>query len=284
MRPLLIIFNYFEMEILFGILFLILFIFLEISIYKKVGKFYALAMMFSLFSISYHTLWLSVALVPTIVIMMIASIIVIEKYDEIKDYNMFFFIIGSLTCFLGWMNFQFVTLAIPLMFYYLKKKDNNYTLKEFFRLCFMWGIGFGITWFSKWIITDLLYNTGSIKDALNQIFYRAGTDLYQYGKINAISTVLINLLYIIIQLIVQYIILYLDLIFNKRSRNKNLNKKEIIIYILTALIPFATCVLFKNHSYLHARNFVYRNFIILIFNIFIIYYKIYVDKKENCSN
>ena len=281
LRPLLILFDYFQIEILCGILFLILFIFLEKVIYEKVGKFYAIAMMFSLFSISYHTLWLSIALVPTIVIMVIATIIVITKYEKFKDFSIFFFIIGSITNFFGWMNFQFNTLTIPLIFYYLKKNDNKFSCKELFKLCFMWGLGFGLTWVSKWIITDIVCNTGAIKDAIIQVIYRAGKNAYEYGNISAISSLIINIVYILIPVFIEYAILLFDYMFNNRQI-LTVNKKEINIYILITLIPFIICILFKNHSYLHARSFVYRNFIIVVFNIFVIYYKRFIDsdKKE----
>lgn len=263
-----------------GILFLVLFIWFEKVIYQKVGKYYALAMMFSLFCISYHTLWLSVALVPTIVIMILSSIFVIKRHEKIKDYNVFFFIIGSITCFFGWMNFQFITLTMPLMFYYLVKKDNAYTFKEFLGICIAWGMGFGITWISKWVITDVLYNTGAIKDALNQIFYRAGTDIYQKQEVSALSSILINFLHILIQLMIQGMILVMDFCIKNRKINKDLNKKEILIYIMVMLIPFVACAVFKNHSFLHARSFVYRNFIIMLFNIFIIYHKAFLENKK----
>lgn len=278
LRPLLVVFDYFQMEILFGIIFLILFIILEKVIYKDLGKFYALAMMFSLFSISYQTLWLSLALVPTIIIMMIASIIVIIKYDKIKDFGIFFLIIGSVTNFFGWMNFQFNTLTIPLMLFYLKKKDNNYSFKEFFKLCFMWGLGFGLTWIAKWGIADTLYNTNTIRDGILQCIYRTGESVYEYGNANAALSLVTNILCIIIPILIQYFILVTDRMFKNREVQK-VNKKEMVIYLLILSIPFLTCILFKNHSYLHARSFVYRNFIILVFNIFVIYHKKFLEKS-----
>ncbi len=284
LRPLLIIFDYFQIEILSGIIFLVLFIILEKVIYEKIGKFFALAMMFSLFSISYHTLWLSIALVPTMIIMMLATIIVITKYEKIKDFGVFFFIIGSITNFFGWMNFQFNTLTIPLMFFYLKKKDDNFSFKEFFKMCFMWGLGFGITWVSKWVITDILYDTNTIKNGIMQVIYRAGENTYEYGNVNAIKSLVTNLVYILIPIFIQYLILIFDNMFKFRKPLKT-NKKEIIIYVLILLIPFITCILFKNHSYLHARSFVHRNFIILVFNIFVLYYKKFIDNgKKEASN
>ena len=56
-----------------------------------------------------------------------------------------------------------------------QKNDNKLKCKDYIKIIvkasFVWIIGYGITWLSKWIIYDVIYNEGLIKSAISQVRY-----------------------------------------------------------------------------------------------------------------
>jgi len=129
LRPLLIFFSYHQISILNGIVFIILLVYLEILINKKLGKKIAILNFFLINSIGYFYLWKSISLVPTIIIMMIFSIIILK--DKFKDVYLLFLINGSLMAYFTWFNFNVLALGLPLIFYYLLKPINNVIAQDF---------------------------------------------------------------------------------------------------------------------------------------------------------
>ena len=130
----------------------------------------------------------------------------------------------------------------------------------------LWGIGYGVTWFTKWALTDLIFEKNIISTALKQVLYRSnGHKTYTLLKvINA------NMIYIISQLLVNIIITIIsiklyEIIKMKETEKTSITNKQILItvlpFILISIMPFIWYALLQNHSYYHAF-FTYRNLIL----------------------
>ena len=274
LRPLLLIANLGEIRISFTIVLFLLFMAFAYLIYKKINLTVAAIFTMGLASVEYFYLGFSMQGIFVFLITMIASIILLDKNGKIKNLNIFFFVIGMLTNFFDLLTVPMVTYAIPMILYFLlKQKEEKVTVKnvliDIIKYGMFWGIGYGLTWFTKWILVDLIYNKNIIKTAINQVLYRStGTNEifikeaieknFEYEKKFFPITTVITFVIIDIQLAVGKL----------KIKTNKLDIKEYLIkilpYIIIGVVPIIWYSILKDHSYKHAF-FTYRN--ILVANI-----------------
>ena len=295
LRPLLVLFNINQIRMILTILLVALAIILSFLIGKKINFITAMTFLMGLLGVEYFYLGFSLQGIFVFIIMMISSIIILLRYKKIKSFGLLFFITGILTNFFDFLTVPIVTLIIPLIIYFLlKQKEEILNLKivfkELFFLTFAWGIGYGITWFTKWILVDLFFNKNMISVAINQVLYRSTekTSMTTYNVFNVIEE---NLDYIIVPFFISvfctFLIINLKILFNNYSLVKpNVNQllNRILPYVIILLVPFCWYALLQNHSYYHAF-FTYRNLIIvnISFNIIIIeiFLSFFKEEKNN---
>lgn len=274
LRPLLLIVNLEQIRIIFTILLFLLFIIFASLIYKKINFTVSAIFTMGLISIEYFYLGFSMQGIFVFLITMIASIILLAKNGKIKNLNIFFFVTGMLTNFFDFLTVPIVTYAIPMILYFLlKQKEEKATVKNvlinIIKYGMLWGIGYGLTWITKWILVDFIYNKDIIKTAINQVLYRStGTNEifikevieknFEYERKFFPITTAITFVIIDIQLAVGKLKIKTD----KLSIKEYLIK--ILPYIIIGVMPIIWYSILKDHSYKHAF-FTYRN--ILITNI-----------------
>lgn len=271
LRPLLVMFNLTQIRTILTCILIILFIFFIILLYKKSDIVTAIIFSTCLLGIEYFYLGFSMQGIFIFLIMMIASIIILCKYSKIKSYGMFFFIIGMLTNFFDFLTVPVLTYAIPMIILFTIKytKENfeiKLILKKILVLGIAWSVGYGLTWTSKWLLTDLIFGRNMFFTALKQVFYRsAGTE-----KINIFNVINQNINYMYVSFFISIFFTVLTILIkiwieNKKIKFKEQNTKDtydiIFIYLLIGIIPFAWYALLRNHSYYHAF-FTYRNLLV----------------------
>lgn len=273
LRPLLVIFNISQLRIVLTIILIILSIILAVCISKKTNKIVAIIFMLGLWSAEYFYLGFSLQGIFVFLIAVIGSIVLTIRCERIKHMGVLFFVTGMLTNFFDFLTVPLVTLAMPLIIYItlIKKENANISLKQqvvtIIKYTTLWGIGYGLTWLTKWILVDLIYNKNMIKTAVAQVMYRSvGTQ-----KISALYVIKQNYNYIasnfIISIIITFTCINIGTILNGSNIIKSVDLKAILIRIIPYLIimcmPFAWYFILKNHSYYHAF-FTYRNLAILV--------------------
>lgn len=277
LRPLFLLFNITQLRVILTILLILLAVILFILISKKIDVITAIIFLLSLFSVEYFYLGFSLQGIFVFLIAVIVSIILIKRYDKIKNYGLLFFLIGMLTNFFDFLTVPLVTLAMPLTIYFLLKQRNisfRAQIIEFIKLSIIWGVGYILTWFTKWLLVDVIYNKNMISIAIKQILYRSiGNE-----PINLLAIILLNINYIAVTfnislfVMVGITIVRRILIINKKSNNmlKQVDLKNILLiifpYILIAIMPFIWYILLRNHSWYHAF-FSYRNLFLTVLGI-----------------
>lgn len=271
LRPLLVMFNLTQIRIILTCILIVLFIIFIIFLYKKSDIVTAIIFSTCLLGIEYFYLGFSMQGIFIFLIMMIASIIILDKYSKIKSYGMFFFIIGMLTNFFDFLTVPVLTYAIPMIILFIIKytKENfeiKLILKEILVLGIAWSVGYGLTWASKWLLTDFIFGRKMFFTALKQVFYRsAGTE-----KINIFNVINQNINYIYVSFFISIFFTVLTVLIKIWIENKKIKFKEqnikntydiIFIYLLIGIIPIVWYALLRNHSYYHAF-FTYRNLLI----------------------
>lgn len=274
LRPLLLIFSYEQINILIFVLVMILLFLNFYYIKNKIGLKVAIGFALSYVLVDGLFITMSLNEVTCFIISLISCLYILIQYDKIKDINKVFFVIGALTNFFDLLTNPIVTYGMPIIIYMLiKSSKENLKFKEILKLYFttsiMWGLGYGLTWATKWIITDLILDRGIIKNALEQISYRTSGESY------SIKILIKKLLkYFSKTIVIVTGIITVILCFNiKNIKNlkhiKILNVlKSMIPFIIAIFIPIVWYIVLLNHSCVHAF-FTYRNLIVSIFAIFV---------------
>ena len=171
-----------------------------------------------------------------------------------------FFIVGSFTSFVDLFTTPLITLGIPLLVYFLLKQKNEETsgkkqVLELIKLSVLWGIGYGLTWFAKWAIVDIIYQRGIIKDAIEQILFRTvstnndplltDTQLQKQYIAYYLGDYLDKAL---LAIIVVFIVIT---IIKNRKKKIKINVVNIIPFIIIMLYPIIWYFAVKQHTLKH---------------------------------
>ena len=270
-RPLFLFFNLTQLRIVLLIILVVLAIYLLYLITKKLNGIIAVIFFCSMIWSEYFFLCFSLQGIFVFLIAMISSIVILERDSKIINFGLGFFIIGMLTNFFDFLTVPLITLFLPLILYFLlkQKTETNQTIKsilvKMIQLSMLWGIGYVLTWGTKWILFDICFNRDLIKVALQQVFYRSAQD----ANITWLHSIISNLQYwkngMICSIIISVIAFNIQIIRKKITLNQNYPLKEIFIqsflYIIIGLIPIVWYAIIANHSYYHAF-FTYRNLMI----------------------
>lgn len=274
---------------LFG-LFLAFFIILLKLLKEELGYGVAIIFGFALIIEDYFFVSYSLESAPIFITMMISSIILLIKLPNIKDFYLYLFIVACISNFVDFLTVPLITLAIPLYIYLLyKQKNSDLTLKEsiitIIKSSIAWGCGYAITWISKWVLFDIIFNKNLISSAISQVVYRSVTDnpltSYTIGFV-LFNFILKNIMHIIFFLILGSLVLIIlglrhyKIKFMFKEFPKYL--KGIVPYIIISIFPFVWYTVLMNHTTLHT-HFVYRHMLIFLLGILICLIKIIKDVR-----
>ena len=290
LRTLLIFFNISEIRIILLIVFIFLFIWLLKLIKDKIGLLETGIFAISLILYSYFLVSYSLESAPVFLVMMISSILLLKRIDKIKNLYLFIFITACITNYVDYLTVPLITLAIPLILYitYKQKESSDLQCKDFIKIIIksslIWILGYGFTWFSKWIIYDILYNENIIYTAISQVIYRTENSVsYKTAKISDVigSFVLNNIIYCVI---IGNFCLFLFLLNMGKYKIKLQNKKDYfnmsLPILLISLMPIVWYIVLSNHTIIHTR-FTYRHMLIFMICILIAWKNMCVIEKKN---
>lgn len=281
LRPLLLLFNIFEIRMIIVVFMLALYVYLIYLLKKKIGKNTACIFAYVLLIMGYFTQIYSIQVAPVLIVTMISSILLlirIEKYD-FHQFNLHIFITASIANFVDYLTVPILSAGIPILIFYLYQRKSMDLEKEHLRYIkqiiiqsLVWMAGYGLTWMSKWILYGVLYHSNGILSAFTQIMYRT------YGEKDGFD----EYIYLFFQFLFLYlsaaIFLYLFgiLFFQEQTnqkmklRKKRKSKKSFqhIIHeefplLIIGCMPIAWTVILFNHTMLHGM-FTYMGYVILL--------------------
>ena len=248
LRPLLIFMDYSKIRILLTLILAVLSIFVTTFIAENKNKTIAAFYFISLIFIEYFYIGLNLMNSITFLIMMIASLVLVKRFEKIKDFPMFFFIIGMCVGFFCLLDTPLLTLLGPVSLYFVFKDEKGKDdIKDLIKYSLFWGIGYALTWVAKWVLMDLLYDRSLVMTGLGQVLYRSvgGTNVLQ--PILAICLNLLSMaipLMIVVLIIDYYFIMYHDNITKEK-------RKKYRIFLIIGVIPLIWYIVLSNHSAYH---------------------------------
>lgn len=292
LRPLLFLFNYEGVRVVLFILTLIAVISMVILIIKKINITSGIIYAIGLLSISIFIVTRSINEILIFLVAFISSIILLLLKDKIKHVGIFFFIVGSVSSFIDLFTAPLVTLGLTAITYFLilQKDEENITVKkyilELLKIGISWALGYGITWVSKWIIVQLLYNRPIITQAIEQMMFRSDVPQYKgMDLFTPLDVIKRNLDYLsgpVVMALVAIVAIYIIVMLIKNFKNEiniKQNLKDCIPYAVIFFLPLAWYVVIKQHSYTHV-NFTYRLLVISIICVLIIATKVFSNRES----
>lgn len=176
LKPLLLLTSFNTIRLLNSALQLIAIGFVIMSLCKRnaypIAKAFVISLPFLFFVSTYASLSLSICLY----LMTVALLFQLRWADwlnEKKLYGEFFLLVGMATSFFDLLTYPLITLAYPLCVYlYFHGSDLLNSFKKIIKNSAEWFMGYIGMWAAKWLLTDLLTDSTTIKDAIDTILTR----------------------------------------------------------------------------------------------------------------
>lgn len=291
LRPLLALFDYNAIRIVLAIITLICVTTMLVLLYKKVNLISSVIFLIGLLSVCIWIVTQSINESLIFLVALISSIILLLRYKKIKHIGIFFFIVGSVSSFIDLLTAPIVTLGITAIIYFLllqqEEKDVKIYIKKLVEVIITWGLGYGLTWATKWLIVELCFeNRPMISQVITQVLFRSKIPVRNgVAIINRWIVVKRNLQFLSMPVIVTIItigfVLAIALMIKNRNREIEFkeNFKKCISYMIIFFLPIIWFVSVTQHSYTHAF-FVYRTLVMSIISLLLIIYKMFEGKKE----
>ncbi len=209
-------------------------------------------------------IWLSFAMCVSWNITLTAVLVELLFYDKLEEKNWreeFFLIIGILTAYMDFLTYPIVTVGIPLCIYVVEKAKEEIPclvrLKQVFWMGCSWVVGYIGMWGMKWVVAELTYRTGTLREAVWSVIYRTTPlDGYQSASSGIFRTwdsVLMQyqsaaygVLFVLIA--AAAILSVVICLIKARSMSWGIS---IICLGMIALLPFVWLVLTQNHTAIH---------------------------------
>lgn len=215
--------------------------------YPRAGLWKTIALMLSWVLVNGFVTQFSLQFFPVWAITLIASILIIRFNDKSQDLGILMFIIGAVTCYFDLLTTPLLSLGWPLVVWLSLQDPRDVTLKQtlwqLIRWSLLWGLGFALSFVTKWILGTLIIGTNVIKDALKEATtVVASQDLTHWDAITANLNMLSwNMV------LIALIIVALFTIWRFRYRGG----MQAVLFLCIALIPFVWYFIVFSHSYLH---------------------------------
>jgi len=269
-RPLLFLFDYSQIRIIYNLAFYLLFSYIIYLIFKKINLLTSIYFILAMLSCNFFVIPFCLSYSSIYFIMFISLIYLLKKFTDIKYINtlsILAFVIGALTSSCDLLTAPSITLSFYLVtaLLIINKHDYIKHAHEIFilslKIAFAWSFGYLLTWATKWLLADLIYHQGVINTAIDQILLRTYFKIPEHIALKLIFISSIN--YMPISII---IIIILSLFISSIYILKITLSKIFISLLFATFIPIVWLILLRNHTYCHSL-FAYRNLSSCVYSI-----------------
>ena len=282
-RPLLLLFSINGIRLLMSIVFIVLFGVFVYLLYKKLGLKNTIIFSAILIIYGYFAVGQSLQSGPMFIAIMISLIILLLNLNNItkKSFMYFLFIVGMIACYVDFLTTPVLSLFIPLAIVYtynnmngntlgFKGKDLKEDIINIFILGIVWSLGYALTWFSKAILVNCMFNEEEMGSFIKQIAFRISGEVMDL-KVKIISSILFTLTMILETICIMFILLRLVFKYKPTKIQKKLIENNYNL-LLAGLIPFAWMILLMNHTLIHFGLYSYRNLLGPVLAFYLIRY------------
>lgn len=179
LKPLLMIMSWDAVEIFLVVVqILLLLAVVAISFYKK-KPYVGIMVLVALAFMKPVRIWISFSMCVSFTITLIAVLLELLYFDKLEKKNWrdeFFILIGIMTAYMDFLTYPIVTLGIPLCTYVVMKAQEELhwfaRIRQIFWMGACWVAGYIGMWGMKWVVAELFYQTGTLRNAVWSVIYR----------------------------------------------------------------------------------------------------------------
>lgn len=267
LKPMLSIFDLRGIRIVNYILLYSLLAFCLVLSYRRIAGFVSVALLVSMMAVGFPLVPDTLQYSTCFYISLIASatVLALPVRRLTGEWSLlFFFAVGAVTSYFDLLTTPLLTLGFPLTFLLLRRgslPDNKVWLGSMV----MWGLGYGVLWAVKWVLSSALTPYDMIGDAVNSIGIRTvGEDLHR--QVNGLSFAV--WLYCGLFLFAAAALGTVYAVGRKRIDGFSHRMRECFPFFVIAFLPLAWALVLKNHTLVHLW-FVWRVFAITIADLMI---------------
>ncbi|MBP3254409.1 MAG: hypothetical protein J6M30_07865 [Bacteroidales bacterium] len=251
-------------RILFYIVSSLLFVLLCGKLYKKTGYKTLLAYVAGFTLCNFFVMQFSVQFFPSLFLALTGSLLMLKYFECRKKSCMLFFVFGALTTYFDLLTTPVLSLGIMLctwlcMTASVRSADLKKDLGSIVSFSLLWAVGYGVTWFTKWLLTNLFTDHNTIQNAVQETLFRSSTQ-EGYTRWDAVSanTALVPWLYVIIIALVILVPFVVRMVKRKPAVSAGKTQWQYgVMFLIIAAIPYLWFLFAANHSYVHSW-FTYR--------------------------
>lgn len=236
---------------------------IALSFYKK-KPYVGVVLLCALAFMKPARIWLSFAMCVCWNITLVAVLVVLLFYDKLEEKNWrdeLFLLIGIITAYMDFLTYPIVTMGIPLCIYVIEKAKEEMhwwkRVKQIFWMAACWVVGYIGMWGMKWVVAELTYQTGTLRNAVWSVIYRTTPlDGYQSatsGISRTWDSVLMqydSVVYTILFVVITAAAVISVMLCLIKARNWNWGISVICLGVI-ALLPIAWLILTQNHTAIH---------------------------------
>ncbi|WP_203662635.1 hypothetical protein [Lacticaseibacillus sp. 53-4] len=280
LRPLLMFMSYGSVRELYAVIVLLLVVLNGYMIAKRLDLFAAVAFGIALAFQRFFAISINMQFANVFIICLVANLIVLSVDDDhYQKWHpfLFFLIVGTVTNFVDLLTAPMITLGVPLMimiyrdFVSDKAQTFQKRLVQFLVSCLGWGIGYGVTWFLKWLFASFVTGRNVIQEALTEVLFRSG-GVGRGGQfpVHRVAMLKSNLTFEfssgnkLIMALVILVSLACLVVAVSHTRRLRIPWQEIGLFVVGASLPIIWFMVLANHSEIHVW-FTYRELMILTF-------------------
>lgn len=284
LRPLLCVFNYWQIRMVNYILLSLLAMFTVFLLYREVGAKFALTFAVTLLISNFMIVPMALQFSTCYYIAFgaICLFLMGSRFTETaKDRILVFFLIGAVCSFMDLLTTPILTLGLPVVALCLKYKDTK--LQTAISYSVFWLLGYASLWVTKWIVTCGVTGMDVISDAMDAVKIRVGDNIFfggeempmtrffdiVIGKIEAMVSP-----YVLLLVLLAIVLAVILMIYKYRCL---LQRESCIAFV--ALMPLLWFVVLKNHSIQHIF-FTWRDWILTLWCVMLLFLKFQENNKE----
>jgi hypothetical protein len=264
LRPFLLFLDYSFIRWILYVVSSILLLLLGIQLFQTIGKIKTVAFMMGLLCVNVFITQFSMQFFTVVILSVIACMLMCKHFKNRKKILMISFIFGCLTAYFDLLTSPLLTCGLPLIVYLSAENEDSFKRKLQSLLLFavLWGVGYALTWSSKWALGTIFTEINTFKDAYNSILYY--TDSEEFSRFEVITSNFNLLPVVFINLLLTLLLPLVVIFFNKTAIKTNL------LLLIVAMFPYLWYLFASQHSWWHSW-FTYRIQAIAIIAMFFIF-------------
>lgn len=258
LRTLLLKYNYVEIRYIFMF---VIFLLLGITIYlisKQLGLKIVISFVITICMMYVILIPMSLqySFIFIVTLITMIAVLVTYKYEKQKFIPVIFFITGALATYFDLLTYPLITLGMPIVLTILLENRKKTKLLDQIllsvKLGIMWTIGYGLLFFTKWVIASIILHKDAISLAINQILFRVnGSEEYPVKRIDVLKQ---NFDFFFVptakELLTIIFVIWAILFVLTKKKIKDCS--IIITLICIAIVPYVWYITFAGHSSIHS--------------------------------